>query len=494
MKYQPCTNRGGEYPYPTKKRVIQINNHKNNLINFNTMSTNKLNSVKTADNKGIVFVALSKIETSGFNPRMKVSESELKELADSIRQVGILQPIIVRKKDKKYEIVCGERRFRACQMAKLKTIPAIVRELTDDEALEVCITENLQRSDVSPIEEAKAYQRLIDTGCYDVTNLALRFGKSEAYIRNRMKLNDLIDEILQFLHEERISISVALELCKYSTKVQTDVFNRHLSENPDLSFHFNDWSNLTTKEFVKRLEENYCGDLSQYSFDKMECLKCPYNTNAYVLFPENEGKCTNLMCLLEINKQFLVETCKNAIQENPELDIAKSCFRNSSNNDVFAELSEQGYSMNEYRIHTFPKSPEIPERKQFAEQEAYEEAIEDYNSDYADFVDEKEEVEDLISAGKAKVVLTVNNNKVIQCYALVSQNDRPNSPIAVTDTAEKLEKQDRRNKEIAVENIVEDTRKHIRETEIPQSDLQSLRINYCTLSCWTMQKKKISHS
>ena len=435
------------------------------------MSIKKLNSEKTTENKGIVFVALSKIEISGFNPRRKISEHELKELADSILQVGILQPILVRTKDKKFEIVCGERRFRACQTAKLKTIPAIVRELTDDEALEIAITENLQRSDVSPIEEATAYKRLADTGRYDLANLALRFGKSEAYIRNRMRLNDLTEDILQFVNDERLSISVALELCKYGTEVQTDIFNKHLSVNPDFSYNYNDWSNLTTKEFIKRLEQNYCADLSLYSFDKTECATCPHNTNAYALFVENKCKCTNLICLLEKNKQFLVETCKKAMLENPELDIVQPICRNSSNDDVFAELSEQGYTLNEYPIRTFPTSPELPEREHFEEQEAYEEAIEEYNSDYADFIEEKEEIENLISAGKARVMLTVDDSKVIQCYAVLPEDENePQTSNIEVDTIQKLEKQDRRNKEISVENIVEDTKKHIRETEIPQSD------------------------
>ena len=433
------------------------------------MDNNKLDLENTTDNKGIVFVELSKIEISGFNPRKKISENELRELADSIRQVGILQPILVRTKDEKFEIVCGERRFKACQMAKLKTIPVIIRELSDDESLEIAITENLIRVDVSPIEEATAYKRLADTGNYDVASLALRFGKSEAYIRNRMKLNDLTEDILQFVNEERISISIALELCKYSAEVQTDIFNKHLSGNPDFSYNFNDWGNLTTKEFIKRLEQNYCLDLSQYNFDKTACATCPLNTNAFALFAENESKCTNLMCLLEKNKQFLVETCKKAIQENPELDIVLTKYQNSNNNDVYIELSEQGYTLNESLIRTLPTLPEMPDREQFEEQEEYEEAIEEYNSDYADFIEEKEEIENLISAGKVKPVLTVNNNKVNQCYAILPENESQTSNIEV-DTVQKLKKQDNRNKEIAVENIVEDTKKHIRETEIPQSE------------------------
>jgi ParB family chromosome partitioning protein len=130
------------------------------------MSTKKVNSTESVETKGIVSVELSKIVTGDFNPRKSVNENELTELAESIKQVGILQPVLVRPKGKKFEIVCGERRFRASVLADTKTISAIVRKMSNDEALEAAITENLCRVDVSPIEEAAAYKRLADTGRY----------------------------------------------------------------------------------------------------------------------------------------------------------------------------------------------------------------------------------------------------------------------------------------------------------------------------------------
>jgi ParB family chromosome partitioning protein len=151
-------------------------------------------TVKTAVKEtvtGIITVSLSKIVTGGFNPRQTVDKNELQELAESIRQVGVLQPVLVRPKGKKFEIVCGERRYRASVLAGTGTIPAIVRELSDDEALETAITKNLILVDVTPIEEATAYKRFVDTRRYDVNSLSVRFGKSETYIRNRMWINEL---------------------------------------------------------------------------------------------------------------------------------------------------------------------------------------------------------------------------------------------------------------------------------------------------------------
>jgi ParB family chromosome partitioning protein len=261
------------------------------------MSTKKVNSEKSEETKGMVSIELSKITAGGFNPRTTFNESDLRELAESIKQVGVLQPVLVRPKGRKFEIVCGERRFRASVLADTKTIPAIVRSLSDDEALEFAITENLQRENVSPIDEATAYKRLADTGRYSVENLAVRFGKSETYVRNRMRLNELTDDLLNLVSQDILSVSVALELCKYGTETQAVIYEKHLQANPNSLY--NDWRNLTSREFIKRLENSYSNDLSRYRFDKSECAQCPFNTNYYTLFPEagKEGKCLNIICL-----------------------------------------------------------------------------------------------------------------------------------------------------------------------------------------------------
>ena len=129
-------------------------------------------------------VSLALIQPSAFNPRKTFDEAALKELSDSIASQGVLQQIGLRPiaDTDRYEIIFGERRYRASVMAGLETIPADIYDVTDDEAVEIAVTENLQREDVSPIEEANAYQSLMDSGRYDVQSLAVQFGKSEAYI------------------------------------------------------------------------------------------------------------------------------------------------------------------------------------------------------------------------------------------------------------------------------------------------------------------------
>ena len=138
---------------------------------------------------------LNKIVNSTYNPRKNFREETLLELAESIKQSGVLQPICVRPRDEGFEIVYGERRYWAAAMAGLQIIPALIRELSDAEAEDAAITENLQREDVRPREEAAAYKRALQSGRHTIESLVGKFGKSEAYIRSRLKLCDLIDAL-----------------------------------------------------------------------------------------------------------------------------------------------------------------------------------------------------------------------------------------------------------------------------------------------------------
>lgn len=161
---------------------------------------------------------LNRIVNSTYNPRKDFRPETLQELADSIRQVGVLQPICVRPKEGGFEIVYGERRYWAAAMAGLKFIPALVRELTDAEAEDAAITENLQREDVTPREEAAAYKRALESGRHTIESLVGKFGKSEGYIRSRLKLCDLIDALAEQLDREEISVGVATEIAKYDAE------------------------------------------------------------------------------------------------------------------------------------------------------------------------------------------------------------------------------------------------------------------------------------
>lgn len=141
-------------------------------------------------------------------PRRSFSEDALEELAESIREKGVIQPLIVRpstSRQDQYEIVAGERRWRAAQLAQLHEIPAIIRDLTDTEMLEVAIIENIQRADLNPVEEAAGYRSLMDRFGHTQERLASALGKSRSHIANLLRLLSLPDEITEMLRDGRLS-------------------------------------------------------------------------------------------------------------------------------------------------------------------------------------------------------------------------------------------------------------------------------------------------
>ena len=151
-------------------------------------------------------IDLQKLVVNPFQPRKLFDDEAIEELAQSIQEHGIIQPIVVRKKEKKFEIVVGERRFRAAKLANLNEIPAIIRELTEDQMMELAILENLQREDLTPIEEAEAYHSLIEKLNFTQEELANRLGKSRPYITNHLRLLQLPEEVITLVNSGELSM------------------------------------------------------------------------------------------------------------------------------------------------------------------------------------------------------------------------------------------------------------------------------------------------
>lgn len=146
-------------------------------------------------------LSISEIMRNPNQPRKTFDEDKLAELADSIRQNGVLQPILVRRKGQKYEIVAGERRYQASKLAGLKEIPAVVREIDDDKVFQLALIENLQRSDLSPIEEAKGYKQLLTSRSLTQEELAKILSKSRSAIANTLRLMDLPVEVQHMMEQ-----------------------------------------------------------------------------------------------------------------------------------------------------------------------------------------------------------------------------------------------------------------------------------------------------
>ncbi len=161
-------------------------------------------------------IPVSRVLPNPAQPRLSYDEDSLTELADSIRERGVLQPILVRPVGHDYELIAGERRWRASKLAGRETIPAIVVEFDDQTALEVSIIENLQREDVSPLEEAAMFRRMTQTFDYSVRQLAQKIGKDKGYVENRLRLTDAPADIRELVSLRRDTISHAYELMKIS--------------------------------------------------------------------------------------------------------------------------------------------------------------------------------------------------------------------------------------------------------------------------------------
>ncbi|MGN1156884.1 MAG: ParB/RepB/Spo0J family partition protein [Agathobacter sp.] len=158
------------------------------------------------EKKAETMVKITKVEPNREQPRKKFDEDALLELADSIKQFGVLQPLLVQKRDNYYEIIAGERRWRAAKLAGLKEVPVIVKELTEKEIMEISLIENIQREDLNPIEEAQAYKRLLDEFHVKHDELAERVSKSRSAITNSMRLLKLCDKVQQMIIDEQLTM------------------------------------------------------------------------------------------------------------------------------------------------------------------------------------------------------------------------------------------------------------------------------------------------
>ena len=168
--------------------------------------SNVIEEIQQGDDSRQSEIKLSEIRSNPYQPRKIFDDGKIEELAQSIREHGVFTPILVRRSVKGYELIAGERRVRASKKAGLKTIPAIVMEFTEEQMMEISLLENIQREDLNAIEEAQAYQRLIDRLGYTQEKLAQRVGKSREHITNTMRLLRLPKSVQQLVIDNKLSM------------------------------------------------------------------------------------------------------------------------------------------------------------------------------------------------------------------------------------------------------------------------------------------------
>lgn len=184
----------------------------NEVINFDKFEETIVDEGKASG--GITEVSLDEIRSNPYQPRVVFDETLLNELAESIKEHGIIQPIIVKKSIKGYELVAGERRTRAARLAGLKSIPAIIKEFNDLEMMEIALIENIERENLNPIEEAKAYDNILKINNITQEELARKFSKSRSYITNMLGLLNLPKGTIDLVEKKELSMGHARALSK----------------------------------------------------------------------------------------------------------------------------------------------------------------------------------------------------------------------------------------------------------------------------------------
>lgn len=225
-----------------------------------------IESLHINEDDKIVQIPLSQLRPNPYQPRKNFNEDSIQELAASVREHGVIQPIIVRSVVKGYEIIAGERRFRASQVCGLATIPAVIRRLSDQQVTEIALIENVQREDLNAIEIAAAYQSIMDQFTMTQEELSVKVGKSRSHIANFLRLLQLPETIKQYVSRGTISMGHARAVAGLkSEKTKKELVDRCISEQ---------WSVRQLEDAIKVLEEK--GQKEKAPSKAKEQAKDPY--------------------------------------------------------------------------------------------------------------------------------------------------------------------------------------------------------------------------
>lgn len=391
-------------------------------------------------------VALDEIKADPNQPRHIYDETSMQELTQSIKEKGVLQPVLLRPSGKWYLLVCGERRFRASKEAGLKDIPAVIRELTDDEALELQIIENLQRKDVHPMEEGVAFKSLLERKGWTVQEIAHRVGKKDFYVKQRLRLNDLSKVWQTVFYRGALTLTDALKVCIMTPADQQDLYATKDITKEDLKKE-----NLKV-EFDNWTLNKYKGNLSDAAFDLMDpfldkkmgaCSTCKYNTACASLFPDsaNDTRCMNISCFKNKTQKSFEQQLKIAT-EDPSM-----IFVNSDYNDHAKEIAslqkEHGMEVIGYGSFSTLDAPEKPEYEEWKDdnEQDFDNAKEmkfAWDTEMLDYEKELEEYNKKVSSGKYKKALVVaGDDKGKLIY--VTMGKKSNSNLQTTKTSKDVQ-------------------------------------------------------
>ena len=233
----------------------------NNVIDFDNFE----DTVVEENKKDVTEIDIDEIRSNPYQPRKTFDSETLNELAKSIEQYGVVQPIIVKKSIKGYELVAGERRTKAAKIAGLKKIPAIIKDFDDQEMMEIALIENIQREDLNPIDEASSISNIIKLKGYTQEELAKKFGKSRSYITNSLGLLRLPDDTKKYVEDNKLSMSHARALSKLDDTEQINrLANKIVNENLNVRAIENITRDIHEQEIKKETDENTLFEFKQY--------------------------------------------------------------------------------------------------------------------------------------------------------------------------------------------------------------------------------------
>jgi|GEM_PF-714730 len=373
---------------------------KKDAIKPNVVPNNALND--PAMQEGIqMTINLSEIELSQLNYRRTFNEADLAEFAKDLARHGIISPVTVRKMPSgRYELVVGERRYRAAHLAQLIEVPAMVRELTDEQVIELQLAENMQREDPHPLHESKAVAILLHSG-KTIEEVALRLGKSKAFVYNRIKLSELIDPVQQMFLADKITIQQAIEIAGLSTSSQEEFFEAKCAGWQADHFQFYN---------LQYLLSHYRYDLKNAPFDIEDknllpeagaCTGCPFNSATLKsLFPDlaKEANCTNKSCFIQKCQNQSILNISTALAQHEAVAFLSYGSVSEEYQKAIDAIPEAKNipQYDYYNVYTMT-APPLPDKEDYVEdgddeegepifnQEDYEQAMEEYRTDMAEF-------------------------------------------------------------------------------------------------------------
>jgi ParB family transcriptional regulator, chromosome partitioning protein len=233
-------------------------------------------------------IKLTDIRPNPYQPRKIFDEAGLQELSESISAHGVIQPITLRKSIKGYEIVVGERRFRASKLASQKTIPAVVKELSDDEMMELALVENLQRENLNPLEEAKAYQKLMEHLQITQDDLAKRLGKSRPHIANYVRLLQLPLMVQEYLSEGKLTMGHARSLLGLKNTQQLSALLQKIVQEQMSVRQLEEWVKRANQDVSRETKKKPV--VSKLVKSRESQLKTYFGTNVQIKPGRKKGK------------------------------------------------------------------------------------------------------------------------------------------------------------------------------------------------------------